>query len=100
MQLTTHVQDIYGQGHASLHSQNEEVAASCASMPATHMIVAKARGDVLVLECSKAEGNRVQETACMVTLVTPCECCTIDNHVVSTSHINFGLGSTVTLQHV
>ena len=83
--------DIYGQGHASLPSQNEEAAASCASCYRCN-------------EELKAEGNGEQVTAVVVVMVdTPCECCTTDNQVFSTSHINFGLGSTelpaVTLQH-
>ena len=53
MQLTTHVQDIYG--HVSLHSKNEEAAGSCASMLATPIVVVTARIEMyLFLECSKA----------------------------------------------
>ena len=81
------LQDIYGQGHASLPSQNEEAAASCASCYRCN-------------EELKAEGNREQVTAVVIVTVVS----TTDNQVFSTSHINFGLGSTelpaVTLQHV
>ena len=53
MQLTTHVQAIYG--HASFHSKNEEAAGSCASMLATPIVVVTARIEMdLFLECSKA----------------------------------------------
>ena len=47
MQLTTHVQDIYG--HASLHSKNEEADGFCASMLATPIVVVTARIEMHVL---------------------------------------------------
>ena len=53
MQLTTHVQNIYG--HASLHSKNKKAAGSCASMLAMPIVVVTVRIEMyLSLKCSKA----------------------------------------------
>ena len=64
MQLTTHVQDIYG--HAALYSKNEEAAGFCASMLASLIVVVTARIEMyLFLGCSRArqKGKRAQLTA-------------------------------------